>query len=61
MTKRCDFELKAQSTKHEHKAATKKLGSGQSRQILAALLSLSPNSRLAIGCGSAFGVQLMRE
>jgi hypothetical protein len=21
MTKRCDFELKAQSTKHEHKAA----------------------------------------
>jgi hypothetical protein len=28
MTKRCDFELKAGSTKHEHKAATKKLGSG---------------------------------
>jgi hypothetical protein len=27
MTKRCDFELKARSTKHEHKAATKKLGS----------------------------------
>jgi hypothetical protein len=29
MTKRCDFEHKARSTKHEHKAATKKLGSGR--------------------------------
>jgi hypothetical protein len=27
LTKICDFEHEAQSTKHEHKAATKKLGS----------------------------------